>query len=569
MPYPSSGPHATEASKANALVTIGCWGPAARAFARLAEQEPQNAGLWQNAALCRAWDGDEIGAAEAFHRAAEVSSDGPFAVECETLAQLCNLKTSADGVPLREIHFPIRSASRLLGVLDSDEHLTRAPQPKQEEGDELSVAAEYIVRSKPLPTEAELGHLAPDDYPFVAATLTIFDANPAHGQEAAVYLRGYAGDAFDSALALVERLAKDEIAGPTASAIDESSETVPREQLPFFRAWQLPPQTPAAMRNSLIDARWRHLIDEFWFNTPQAALGGKSPAQAKDNPADRVRLTAAVYVLDALVQRLRGRLDFEGLLRRLNLDLPEPIDPATVTLSALSPMQLHRLPISKLTDAQLVYTQRRATLVGHRRFVEQVLREIVTRPQCLEQVDANRVYYNLVDIAQVDGHLDEAIAWSREAKERASKSKDQGAFRTGPLLDGDRVRPALRTARRSGASRALSTARRILRPQGAARRRPLGGFPPATVRSVSLAAVFGAFGGERHGRQRDARRIVDAVVGRVAVSFRREAVASGTGVSAHARAVWRCRRGHGPRLRAGRTRIGLGRAESSRRRRPR
>ena len=184
------------------------------------------------------------------------------------------------------------------------------------------------------------------------------------------------------------------------------------------------------MRNSLIDARWRHLIDEFWFNTPQAALGGKSPAQAKDNPADRVRLTAAVYVLDALVQRLRGRLDFDELLRRLNLEPAEPIDPATVTLSALSPMQLHRLPIAKLTDAQLVYTQRRATLVGHRRFVQKVLREIVTRPQCLAQVDANRVYYNLVDIAQVDGRLDEAIAWSREAKERASKSKDQGAFRT-------------------------------------------------------------------------------------------------------------------------------------------
>ena len=569
VPYPSSGPHATDASKANALVTIGCWGPAGRAFARLAEQEPQNAGLWQNVALCRAWDGDEIGAAEAFHRAAELSSDAPFAVECETLAQLCNLKTSADGVPLREIHFPIRSASRLLGVLDSDDHLTRAPQPKQEEGDELSVAAEYIVRSKPLPTEAELGHLSPDDYPFVAATLTIFDANPAHGQEAAVYLRGYAGEAFDSALALVERLAKDESAGPTTSEIDDSSETVPREQLPFFRAWQLPPQTPAAMRNSLIDARWRHLIDDFWFNTPQAALGGKSPAQAKDNPADRVRLAAAVYVLDALVQRLRGRLDFDELLRRLNLDVPEPIDPATVTLSALSPMQLHRLPISKLTDAQLVYTQRRATLVGHRRFVQTVLREIVTRPQCLAQVDANRVYYNLVDIAQVDGRLDEAIAWSREAKERASKSKDQGAFERDPLLDGDRVRPALRTARGCGTSRALSSARRILCPQGAAGRRPVGGLPPTTRRSVSLAAVVGAFGGKRCGQQHDARRIVDADVGRFADSFRREAVASGTGVSAHARAVWRCRRGHGPRSGAGRTRIGLRRAESSRGRGPR
>jgi tetratricopeptide (TPR) repeat protein len=428
VPYPGSGAHAAEAAKANAFVNIGCWGPAARAFARLAEQEPQNAGLWQNVALCRAWDGDDIGAADTFHRAAELSSEFEFAVECETLAQLFNLRTSTDTVPLREVYLPIRSPSRLLGLLDGDEHLTRAPQPKPGEGDEVAVAAEYIVRNKPLPTEAELGQLAPDDYPFVAATLTIFDAHPAEREEAAAYLRGYAGEAFDAALARVERLAADEIAGPATSGIDESSEPIPRDRVPFFRAWQLPPQTPAAVRNSLIEARWRHLIDEVWLNTPQAVLGGKSPAAAKDDPAPRVKLAASVYVLDALVQRLRGRLDFEGLLRRLNLDPPQPIDPSTVTLSALSPMQLHRLPVPQLTDTQLIYTQRRATLVGHRRFVKAVLKEVVARPQCLEQVDANRVYYNLVDIAQIDGCPDEAITWAHAAKERASKSKDQGAF---------------------------------------------------------------------------------------------------------------------------------------------
>jgi len=56
------------------------------------------------------------------------------------------------------------------------------------------------------------------------------------------------------------------------------------------------------------------------------------------------------------------------------------------------------------------------------------LRELVARPQCLEQVDANRVFYNLVDIAQIDGRFDDAVAYSRQAKELASKSKDQGAF---------------------------------------------------------------------------------------------------------------------------------------------
>jgi len=427
-PYPSGGAHAAEASKASALVTFGCWGPAARAFARIAEQEPQNAALWQNVGLCRAWDADETGAAEAFHKAAALSDDFEFAVECETLAQLFDLKTTSDSVPLREAHFPIRSASRLLGRLDGDDRLSRAPRAEAEDGDEGEVAGEFVVRNKPLPSEAELGQLPPDQYPFIAATLTVFDAVVEEGREAAAYLRGCAGEAFDSALALVESLCGDEMAGPVVSETDESAERVPREHLPFFRAWQLPANAPAPLRRSLVEARWRHLVDDVWMPAPQAALGGKSPSAAKGVRADRVKLAAAVYVLDSLVQRLGGRLDFDSLLRRLELDPPQPIDPSGVTLSALSPMQLHRLPLSRLTDAQLVYTQRRATLIGHRRFVDAVLKEVVSRPQCLEQVDANRVYRNLVDIARVDGRFEEAIAWAREAKERASKSKEQNAF---------------------------------------------------------------------------------------------------------------------------------------------
>jgi tetratricopeptide (TPR) repeat protein len=426
--YPSDGPHTADASKANALATYGCWGPAARAYFRIAEQEPQNADLWQNVALCRAWDADEPAAAEAFHRAASLSSDFEFAVENETLAQLLDLKTSSDSVLLRQAHFPIRSASRLLGLLDGDDRFSRVPQPKREEEDEIEVAGEFVVKNKPLPTEAELGQLSPEEYAFIAATLTVFDSNPQDGREAAAYLRGYAGEGFDSSLQLVERLAGEEIAGPVQAGFDETAEAVPREQLPFFRAWQLPAQTPASVRHTLIETRWRHLIDDVWFNSPQAALGDKSPAAANDDPASRVKLTAAAYVLDALVQRLRGRLDFDELLRRLNLDPPKTIEPTDVTLSALSPMQLHRLPVSRLTDAQLVYTQRRATLVGHRRFVDAVLKELVARPQCLEQVDANRVFYNLVDIAQIDGRFDDAIVFAKQAKERASKSKDQGAF---------------------------------------------------------------------------------------------------------------------------------------------
>ena len=74
-PYPAGGPNAAEANKAAALAKIACFGPAARTFAKIAEQEPNNAELWRNVALCRAWDADEPAAAVAFHKAAAVSQN--------------------------------------------------------------------------------------------------------------------------------------------------------------------------------------------------------------------------------------------------------------------------------------------------------------------------------------------------------------------------------------------------------------------------------------------------------------------------------------------------------------
>ncbi len=215
---------------------------------------------------------------------------------------------------------------------------------------------------------------------------------------------------------------------------------------------------------------------------------------------------------------------------------PQPIEPADVKLSALSPMQLHRLPVSRLSDEQLVYTQRRATLVGHRRFVEAVLKELVARPQCLEQVDGNRVYINLVDIAQIDGRFDEAIAWARQAKERAAKSKDQGAFEQ--TLSWTLTEFALRAEQPED-------------PELPALYRHLAEYYAPKV--PHIAAVLEAFrqqNAERlpwlrnellvGTRQRRARR--RAACGRrsrpaLAVARRREAVASGTGVGRHDVAV--------------------------------
>src|SRR5690606_37937043 len=77
-----------DVEKARRLAEIGCWGPAAKVYAALAEKHPQSAPLQQNLGLCRAWDGDQAGAATALHAAAKLDSDRFNAIECEAVAQL-------------------------------------------------------------------------------------------------------------------------------------------------------------------------------------------------------------------------------------------------------------------------------------------------------------------------------------------------------------------------------------------------------------------------------------------------------------------------------------------------
>ena len=152
-------------------------------------------------------------------------------------------------------------------------------------------------------------------------------------------------------------------------------------------------------------------------------VDGKSPGAIAADPGFRVRLTAAVYVLDALSERLNGIVDIEAILARLGLQPLQPLSPAAAEpLSSLSPMQLQRLPIADLSDAQLVNVYRRAAVIGHRRFATRVLNEVVARPQCLEQIGPDRVFEGLLEIAHQDERLADAIAWAQKGREHAARS---------------------------------------------------------------------------------------------------------------------------------------------------
>jgi tetratricopeptide (TPR) repeat protein len=423
-PYESGGANSAEANKAATLAKMACFGPAGRTFAKIAELEPKNSDLWRNVALCRAWDADEPAAAQAFHKAATATQDFESAVESETLAQLLDLKHASDRIVPTEVDIPIRSASRLLGLLEGNELFLPLPTEPQPDPDAPPIAARRLVLDRIPPKEADAGSLALDQLPAIVATLTVFDAIPDRESEAIAVLTGLATPEFERCVQNFEQLAAEEITKPSVRQELAGSDVEPiaRELLPYFdrKIFNL---GPGSKQRALQEEWWKHLVDDIWWNSPQAALDGKNPAAVAADPQYRVRLMAAVYVLDALSERLNGIVDLDAVISRLGLTPPRPLAPsAAERLSSLSPMQMQRLDVAQLSDSQLVNVYRRAAVIGHRRFASRVMEELIARPQCLDQVGADRVFEGLLEIAHQEERNDDAIAWAKKGREHAARS---------------------------------------------------------------------------------------------------------------------------------------------------
>lgn len=405
--------HDKDYKRAVKLSQIGCWDTAAETFTALAQKLPDKPELTQSAGLCWAWDGNSSRAAADLHAAATKLPDPARGVECEVLAQLLDFVESKDLITLVTQTGGVPSVSRLLSTLDDQPKLTRVPMPP--DSGKGAPSGFYQVLDRPALTADDVGKLSLETVPQVLANLAVFDADET-GPAKAV-LSGLSGSDFDSALETVRSAAGDQI--EWKSDPPETADDFPREMKVFAWSWSLPPHTPLGLRHELERQQWQKIIDEAWPNQPQAALGGRTPREAAQQPELRVALTAAVYMLDAVCDQRRHSLDVPATLLRLGLEpLPKLTLSPDTSPNALSLMQLHRIDATELTDAQLLSVVNRALMVHHDAFLKPVLEALIARPACLEQVDATRVYQTLIDIHFRHGELLQAIEWVRSAKEK-------------------------------------------------------------------------------------------------------------------------------------------------------
>ncbi len=417
LPTVDGGPEvAGEVRKAQKYAGVGCWDTSADIFEKLADQLPGAAEPWHAAGLCRAWFGDEAGAAKSLHRAAELYADPSPAVECETIAQILDWSTTPNSLRRMELLGNTSSVSRVLTAFDNHPRFVRSELPPPETSGMPPSTAMFRLVSIPQNEYPAVADLNQSNLPTVLANVYVVDANPEQQLPGRILLVGMNDSSFDQAAALAREVSGELVEWKEPAA---SGDTVPPEFAPFFTTCDYPEKTPLGLRRRLEVERWQNLVENSWKSRPQQALQGRTPLQAATIPELRVRLLAAVHVLDAVCLRGRYELNAQELLQSLSV---EPLPPIAMTpdlsLNALNPLEWLRLPLNELTDEQLVAVTNRAQLIHHDRFLYETLKVALNRDGCVDQLDDVRAFQTLIDLCRDHLRRDEALEMLQRGRDR-------------------------------------------------------------------------------------------------------------------------------------------------------
>jgi tetratricopeptide (TPR) repeat protein len=421
IPYPMRGSHLIptitgsdelqkEVRKAQKYAAVGCWSIAADVFTKLANAEPERAELWHAAGLCRLWDGDENTGSESLHRAARLYTDIGIAVECETLAQLLDEKWTLDVIEECGLTANVKSVSRLLSILDGIPRIQRLEVPADDAKESNPVAA-YVILNRD-PNEADPTSLTLESAPRILGKVIIRDADLKSNTPSSLFLVAFRGPKLDESKAILSAAGEELLEWDNPGVEPQVMGLIAKESEILENYWHLSPRTPIIHRRELLRQFWHGIVEDKWPRQPLRALGGKTPDEASTDPSLKVPLLAAIYVLDSASQRRDRGLRLNALFSRLKLSpLPTLEVSPDAALGGLSIMQLHRLPLDRLNDPQLITVVNRSMLIRHDETLYEVLKLVVDRPSCTGQLDLARVYRLLSEIASAQGHRDAAIAW--------------------------------------------------------------------------------------------------------------------------------------------------------------
>lgn len=384
-----AGADAAEYDAALRLAMQGCWRAAAQKYAALAERHPQDPLVWRHLGVCRLRVLDEEGAIAALRRLSALPGiPRDQAVEAECLAIYLAGPAPIDMVPEMTVTYVVKDTSQLREQFLSNKRLQSVPVPRPVEEpspNEPPPLAAYLLLDRPVPPTAQ--NLSRDTVPRLLGSLLLYGKEtdrPARLEFVTLKMSDYE--------ARLKQLV--EVGGPLLGEKLSEEETGRASAVAAALSinWRLPDETPPDVRKRLVQEQRTLGLLSIWPNLPMGALDGRSPRQAVADPVGQIRVQALILTMD--LDETDENPDYNKLRRSLGLPTVEPIDPAGVNIEQLSPAQISRLEVAKLTDEQLVRAYRRGLAFATPRLMKPLAAEIAARPSLDNhpQVDKSEVY---------------------------------------------------------------------------------------------------------------------------------------------------------------------------------
>lgn len=392
------------------------WLDAAERFARLSQRAPDAPAVWRNLGMLRAYLADNAGAAAALHHYAQLDVPLDDAVEAEAVAQLLDEDDSSERTELVFQEYPLADLEQFEQRLSASPYAERTPadQAAWEDAEQPPPRSVFWLLDRPMPASG-VG-LAIDDIPNGLTQLFLFGREtdrPARLSFAAHR------DQLEAVKSRIAEISGEPLAAPSSEEVVGSASAL---QHALEVNWRLPRDTPADHMRALVKQRRRQSIFEIWPKTGNRALGGRSPAEAAGDQADRVRLLAAVLNLE--LSTFDKALDFNALRSQLGLPPAEEIEATEAAAEMVTLARLHRLNAGKLSDDNLVACYQQAVLTRDQLALKKLIPEVVSRPSLDQKVDKAQAYGLLASGAK---SLDEAIGYVDQARKAAEAAGNSSA----------------------------------------------------------------------------------------------------------------------------------------------
>lgn len=407
---PADVPWAAQYQPVIEQVGMGRWQKAAQIIEQIIAGVPDSPVLWHNLATLRAWTADAAGAAEGLRRLAALNVPLEDAVEAETTALLMLPDALGDEIEVLGVTYPVDDVDAVQAALAGAAEVSMMPVDpaamRTQQGPPPRVLCMFLDRPKLSPEATEFSD---QSVPRVLAQALLFGRET--DKAARIEIPAISAERWEPLRALLARL----VPGTPAESIQTRPVgRISRSRELLRHDWALPRRAASDRGQECVDRLEREVILNRWPELPLGLLGGKTPRAAAADPALRIKLLAAVLLLQSWDDVQEGSFDFNQLRHALGLPTLGPIDPTGVAFAELPLIRVQRIEAGKLSDESLSFAFRRAVAFNVRGALDKLAREVVARPTKSGPDEKARAYQYLAEHAE---ELDKALEYIQRGRE--------------------------------------------------------------------------------------------------------------------------------------------------------